>query len=448
MTELLDNQTFHISDQDQSASNGDTVGSDRPISNFLSCTTIEDFTDFNAPSSSIRKIQSRNVPFVNKSLIGHGFAREQQYGRVGVRGGAFCRFASTTPSRASKEPTKTGATFVPQNEPSQPIPNIPPVDQRIEKPMRGRPRKATAQPLTEQVTEEELYKWTSNPKEPEIFAFTENPGIIIDVPDDATLEYFFNLFLNNKLLDMVVKTNAHAIDIINRTRPSRHRSRSNDWYDTTCSEMRKFIGLILHMGIIKAPSFLYYWKTHPYYEMPSVMGRDRFQLLLRFWYFGLGKNDRLHLVQFLIDHLNKLMKEIIVPEKELSLNESIMLWWGRLLFRQYIKNKHHKYGVQFFELCQSDRLILRASIYCCKSYIDHYHLGQSGAVVIHLMKDFLDKGYELYADNYYNSVKLSDVLGKRSTHICGTFRKDQKHFPKKLISKKEGSMRCHAVWEY
>ena len=167
-----------------------------------------------------------------------GFSWVQLCGRVGVIGGAFRRFASTTPSRASKEPTKTGAAFVPQNEPSLPIPNIPPVDQRIEKPMHGRPRKATAQPLTEQVAEEELYKWTNNPKEPEIFAFTENPGILIDVPDDATLEYFFNLFLNNKLLDMVVvKANAHAIDIINRTRPSRHSSRSNAWYDTTCSKM-------------------------------------------------------------------------------------------------------------------------------------------------------------------------------------------------------------------
>ena len=313
VTELLDNLTFHISDQDQSASNGDTVSSDRPISNFLSSITIEDFVNFNAPSFSTQGESEDSgqecAPFVNKSLIGHGFAWVQRHGRVGVRGGAFCRFASTTPSRASKEPTKTGATFVPQNEPLRHIPNIPPVDQRIGKPMRGRPRKATTQPLTEQVTEE-LYKWTNNLKEPEIFAFMENPGILIDVPDDATPEYIFNLFLNNKLLDMmVVETNAHAIDIINRTEDLPDAGHDRIPGMTPHSEMRKFIGLILHMGIIKAPSFLYYWKTHPYYKMPffkSVMGRDRFQLLLWFWYFGSGKNDRLHLVQFLVDHLNKL----------------------------------------------------------------------------------------------------------------------------------------------
>ena len=86
------------------------------------------------------------------------------------------------------------------------------------------------------------------------------------------------------------------------------------------------------------------------------------------------------------------MKQYVVPEKQLSLDESMMLWRGRLVFRQYIKNKRHKYGVKFFELCQHDGLILRSSIYCGERYDDPLDLGQSGAVVMHLMEDFLHKG--------------------------------------------------------
>ena len=62
------------------------------------------------------------------------------------------------------------------------------------------------------------------------------------------------------------------------------------------------------------------------------------------------------------------------------------------------------------------------------------------------MKDFLAKGYELYADNYYNSVKLFDQLGKRRTHACGVFRKDRENIPKKKMKKAsmqmERSKRC------
>ena len=41
----------------------------------------------------------------------------------------------------------------------------------------------------------------------------------------------------------------------------------------------------------------------------------------------------------LVDHLNDTMKEIYVPDKDLSLDESMMLWRGRLVFWQYIKSK-------------------------------------------------------------------------------------------------------------
>ena len=107
------------------------------------------------------------------------------------------------------------------------------------KPKRGRPRKARARekPLTQQV-EEEVYKWNNNPKEPERFVFTEKFGVILKMPDDAKPEDFFQIFLNDKILDlMVTKTNEYATDIMNRSCPSRRKSRMNSWYDTMQNEM-------------------------------------------------------------------------------------------------------------------------------------------------------------------------------------------------------------------
>ena len=63
--------------------------------------------------------------------------------------------------------------------------------------------------------------------------------------------------------------------------------------------------------------------------------------MLRFWYIGNGKNDRIYLVQVLIDHLNQTIKDCILSEKQLSIDESMMLWHGHLVFRQYINNKCH-----------------------------------------------------------------------------------------------------------
>ena len=56
-------------------------------------------------------------------------------------------------------------------------------------------------------------------------------------------------------------------------------------------------------------------------------------------------DDRLYRIQPIMDHLNNVMKKNYVPDKSLSIDESMMLWRGRLIFRQYIKNKKHKYGI-------------------------------------------------------------------------------------------------------
>ena len=83
----------------------------------------------------------------------------------------------------------------------------------------------------------------------------------------------------------------------------------------------------------------------------------------------------------------------------LSLDESMMLWRGRLVFRQYIKNKKHKYGIKVFELCTFDGLVLNIEAYSGTKFQDTENLGQTGAIVLHLMSPYFGKGYHLFADN-------------------------------------------------
>ena len=58
--------------------------------------------------------------------------------------------------------------------------------------------------------------------------------------------------------------------------------------------------------------------------------------------------------------------------------------------------------------------------------------GQTGAVVVHLSEDFLDKGYTLFLDNYYNSIPLSKYMTIRSTYICGTLNNRSKGIPEEV----------------
>ena len=174
------------------------------------------------------------------------------------------------------------------------------------------------------------------------------------------------------------------------------------------------------------------------YLFKSAMSRERFKNLLRYWHFvgDREQNHRLSKINLLLDHLNDTMKTIYTADKSLSLDESMVLWRGRLLFRQYIKNKRHKYGVKLFQLCTSNGIILRTSVYCGLPYADKMMLGLSAAVVLHLMADFPNMGYYLYTDNYYNSLALRKEFTKRKTYQCGTLQGRRRGTPKDLVDKK------------
>ena len=65
-----------------------------------------------------------------------------------------------------------------------------------------------------------------------------------------------------------------------------------------------------------------------------------------------------------------------------------------------------------------------------------YDLGQTGAIVMSLLTDFIGKGYTVYVDNYCNFVRGTQQLSSDKTYICGTLRSDRKGNPKEVTKKK------------
>ena len=104
--------------------------------------------------------------------------------------------------------------------------------------------------------------------------------------------------------------------------------------------MKKFVGITFSMGIIALPAYKKYWSTDILYEnehFPSVLNRERFETILRFFNFGEKthfENDRLSKIRTILDHLSDVMRELVTTEKNLSIDESMMLWRGKLVFSQ------------------------------------------------------------------------------------------------------------------
>ena len=186
-------------------------------------------------------------------------------------------------------------------------------------------------------------QWKDEPNIRKQIKFIADPGLKIIMESKKPFD-FFRLLVTEELINtMVVETNRYALQEINKQRPLRRRSRFKDWKPINSEGMRQFIGVLLHMACVKMPSLEHYWSNNSLYRFPlisRIISRNKFQLILRFWHFinneDLGSGHLCKIIG-LLDHLNNAMDNIYCPNKNISIDESMILWKGRLVFSQYVK---------------------------------------------------------------------------------------------------------------
>jgi len=147
-------------------------------------------------------------------------------------------------------------------------------------------------------------------------------------------------------------------------------------------------------------------------------------------------NNRLNKIEPIVTYFNNKMTEIYEPSENLALDESMVLFRGRLVFRQYIKNKRHKYGIKLYMLTESGGLVHRIMIYSGQGNDTSDDFTHTEYVVVKLMEGLTGCGRSLYMDNYYNSVKLAHILLTKGTYCTGTLRTNRKGNPKEITLKK------------
>lgn len=297
---------------------------------------------------------------------------------------------------------------------------------------------------------------------PSLPTFTGQHKLLIDSTNYEAVDYF-KLFFDDDLVNhIVIETNRYAEQQLQLNPAAvKPHSRMHNWIPTTSEEIQKFFGLTFLMGIIKKPKIAMYWSKDPLYTTPifaEIMPRNRYQLLLRFLHFADNSTspdptnpdrDRLYKIRSIIDHLFEKFQTVYDVSQKVSVDESLLLWKGRLLFRQYLPLKRSRYGIKLYKLCESTTgYTYRFQVYVGKDTSFELPVGvpapavtlsATEKIVWFLMLPLLNKGHHLYCDNFYTSVSLFENLLQNQTAACGTVRCNRKDMPKALVSKKQTS---------
>ena len=281
---------------------------------------------------------------------------------------------------------------------------------------------------------------------PKKYVFDSSSSGISDtsgLTEDSTYLDYFQLYFDDDLMSYLVKHENLQAKYVKEKVGITPKSRVQDWTDTTKEEMYTYFALVMLMPQVLVKDMEDYWRKDALIHLPTFskfMSRNRFSLLSKMLHFydsskDLDRNDSLRKIRPMVDFFRNKFRTVYTPFQNLVIDESLILFRGRLGFKQYIKTKRHRFGIKLFVNCDCESgMVLDFIVYTGATTdipeVGKDPLGKSGAIVLQLMDNYLDKGHVLYTDRWYTSPTLCLRLDSRNTGSCGTVVSTMKFMPK------------------
>jgi hypothetical protein len=146
--------------------------------------------------------------------------------------------------------------------------------------------------------------------------------------------------------------------------------------------------------------------------------------------------DRLWKIRTVFDTLNQAYPKFYNPSEHLAVDEVVVKFQGRVIFRQYIPKKRNHFGIKIYKLCDESGYTYNMKKYLgrdSRSATDD--MTATHATVRHLTYRVEGLGHKLFMDSFFTLPRLSDLL-RRKIRSCGTVRPNRKDMPSDFGPKK------------
>ncbi|CAC5378840.1 unnamed protein product [Mytilus coruscus] len=139
-----------------------------------------------------------------------------------------------------------------------------------------------------------------------------------------------------------------------------------------------------------------------------------------------------------------------IPKRQLSVDEVMVPFKGRLSFKQYMPAKPTKWGIKMWAIAEADT----GYVSFCEVYSGRIN-GTAHGLANHVVKSCIEKanvtgqGYHVYMDNYFTSPTLfTDLFQHYNTGACGTVRLNRRELPKDIMRKKPDGVTIHGDMQF
>ena len=279
---------------------------------------------------------------------------------------------------------------------------------------------------------------------------------VMGIENLSPVEIFSKMFPDEIYELVAIETNRYAKVMIEKLKPLKKNSRFHKWKDVTPAKIKAYIAIEMAMGMVKKPKLeLYFHDNFWLTETPGfaqIMNVKEYQLIRYAIHFAdndnADPNDRLYKIRPIMDIVKDLYAKILCPGKELSVDETMVRFQGRVSFKQYNKDKPNKWAIKLWSLAASSiGFLLKYDVYLgAEPGVPKPPGGLGAKVVMKLLEDYKYMGHVVYMDNYYSSIPLYRSLRNMDIGACGTINIRRKCLPPvmKKIKLKQGDL--PAIW--
>jgi hypothetical protein len=285
---------------------------------------------------------------------------------------------------------------------------------------------------------------------PDGIVFQSDSAITVPLDENCTEYDCFSIFFDHDMMKKIrLETNRYAasrIATLRREGKLKRKSLWQRWTTVKLSDMYKFFAIVLHMSILKLPDISDYWSTDIFLATrfsKKLLSRDRFKGILFMLHLndnanyvkrGQDGHDPIFKIRPFFDFFVKKCSESFRPFANLTIDEGICPFRGRVGFRIYMKNKPNKYGLKLYLLCDAATgFVLNCEIYT--GSIGNKDNSVKG-VVERLCTNYFGKGHCIFMDRFYTSPALLNFLWEKKTLAVGTVMKNRKGLPSVFKTKK------------
>ncbi len=197
--------------------------------------------------------------------------------------------------------------------------------------------------------------------------------------------------------------------------------------DLSEDELYKVIGILLLSGYNTLPSVKNYWSSENDMHndlVTSAIPRNRFLTILRHLHVAhtIHPEDKAWKLRRVIDGLNSNFMKFMKMNSSLSIDESMIEYFGRHPYKQFIRGKPIRFGFKVWLLCSADGSCHQFKLYTGAEEQRHFGLGES---VVENFSDLIPAGCHVFIDNYFTSVRLLMLMSERLIGCTGTIRKNR-----------------------